>query len=238
MFFFHEEKFEKHYFHFSCWPWYWSPQYRLESNSCQFKFCMTLDKFLKVSEPWISPLCLVLIMPKRKHSEDEMRASVFNTQHSVRMCAFPVVSNSSPGDVVAQCCWCAQRHKLNKDQERERLSIRSVTVTGHGTYAVAFNPHKSPGEWNWNLFPSSLSRGFLLQHADSFWFGSSTSSTCKCISFQWQRHSHLICPLAAASLLFTMVTGGLKVTNGWDSGGAEQSSCWAKVIKALWFKWF
>ena len=127
---------------------------------------------------------------------------------------------------------------MNKDQERERLSICSVTVTGHGTYIVAFNPHKSPGELNWNLLLSSLSRGFLLQHADSLWFGYSTYSTCTCITFQWQRHSHLIFPHAAASLLFTMVTGGLKVINGWDSGGAEQSSWQAKVIKALWFNDF
>ena len=123
---------------------------------------------------------------------------------------------------------------MNEDQERERLSICYVTATGHGTYLMAFSPYKCPCELDWNPLPSSLSRGFLLQHADSLWFGSSTYSVCNCINFQWQRsprrHSHLICPLTAASLLLTMVTGGLKIISGWDSGEAEQSSWQAKVI--------
>ena len=74
------------------------------------------------------------------------------------------------------------------------------------------------------------------------WFGSSACSTCNCISFHWQRgsqrHSHLICPLAVASLLLIILTGGSKIINGWGSGEAEQSSWQAKVRKTLWFKWF
>ena len=52
----------------------------------------------------MSPLSLVMIMPKHKRFEDEMRVFVLNTQHSVQMCTFSIVSNSSPGDVVTQCC--------------------------------------------------------------------------------------------------------------------------------------
>lgn len=134
----------------------------------------------------------------------------------------------SVADVLQHTSWTRTR--------KGKIEHHTHIVTGHGTCAVAFNPHKALVNETGTCFLAPFQRLPAPACWFFFDFGSSTSSTCNCISFQWQKHSsHL--PLAAASLLFTMVTGGLKVTNGWDSGGAEQSSCWAKVIKALWFKW-